>query len=132
MSSPQRATNRCPLWLHRPIEPARSVRRGRVRSPWQTDRRSAQMQSQTFRMAPPIAERRQQSLAYRRSDGINAQPMNAKKLHEKVAVITGASKGLGKAMALALAEAGAKLALVSRNLEQLKETAAAVRKFGTD
>src|SRR6266487_4226123 len=58
--------------------------------------------------------------------------MSAKKLHDKVAIITGASKGLGKAMALALAEAGAKLALVSRDLEQLKETAVAVREFGTD
>ena len=57
--------------------------------------------------------------------------MSAKKLQDKIAIITGASKGLGKAMALALAEAGAKLALVSRNLEQLKETAAAVGKFGT-
>src|SRR5258705_695402 len=37
----------------------------------------------------------------------------------KVAVITGASKGLGKAMALALGSAGANLALVSRDLEQL-------------
>src|SRR5437868_5960751 len=50
----------------------------------------------------------------------------------RVALITGASKGLGRAMALALAEAGAKLALVSRNLEQLKTTAAAVRQIGTD
>ncbi len=58
--------------------------------------------------------------------------MNAKALQGKVAVITGASKGLGKAMALALGEAGAKLALVSRNLEQLKETAGAVRKLGAD
>src|SRR2546430_10667592 len=58
--------------------------------------------------------------------------MNTKKLQGKVALITGASKGLGKAMALALAGAGARLALVSRNLEQLKETAAAVRKLGTD
>jgi NAD(P)-dependent dehydrogenase (short-subunit alcohol dehydrogenase family) len=53
-----------------------------------------------------------------------------KKLSGKVAVITGASKGLGKAMALALAGAGAKLALVSRNLEQLKEVAQAVEAAG--
>ena len=53
-----------------------------------------------------------------------------KKLSGKVALITGASKGLGKAMALALGAAGADLALVSRDLAQLKETAAAVRATG--
>ena len=58
--------------------------------------------------------------------------MNNKSLQGKTALITGASKGLGKAMALALAEAGARIALVSRNLEQLNETAAAVRKLGAD
>lgn len=58
--------------------------------------------------------------------------MNHKKLHGKTALITGASKGLGKAMALALAEAGARLALVSRDLEQLNDTAAAVRKLGAE
>ena len=56
--------------------------------------------------------------------------MSEKKLNGKVALITGASKGLGKAMALALAGAGANLALNSRNLEQLKETANAARKLG--
>src|SRR6266853_5282565 len=58
--------------------------------------------------------------------------MSAKKLYDKVAIITGASKGLGKAMALALAESGARLALVSRNLEQLNETADAARKRGAE
>src|SRR5207237_6673723 len=58
--------------------------------------------------------------------------MSKKKLEGKTALITGASKGLGKAMALALAEAGARVALVSRNLEQLKETAAAIRKKGVE
>jgi NAD(P)-dependent dehydrogenase (short-subunit alcohol dehydrogenase family) len=41
------------------------------------------------------------------------------KLNGKTALITGASKGLGKAMALALAGEGARIALVSRNREQL-------------
>ncbi len=53
--------------------------------------------------------------------------MSEKKLAGKVAVITGASKGLGKAMALALAEAGAKVVLVSRNREQLEAVAAECR-----
>ena len=54
------------------------------------------------------------------------------KLTGRTALITGASKGLGKAMALALAQAGARLVLVSRNLEQLGEVAAAVRKLGAE
>ena len=58
--------------------------------------------------------------------------MSQKKLQGKTALITGASKGLGKAMALALAEAGARLVLVSRDREQLNETARAARKFGTE
>ena len=38
-----------------------------------------------------------------------------RKLQDRTAVITGASKGLGKAMALALAAEGARIALVSRD-----------------
>jgi len=56
--------------------------------------------------------------------------MSEKKLDGKVAVITGASKGLGKAMALALAAEGARIALVSRNLEQLNEVGRAVKSAG--
>jgi NAD(P)-dependent dehydrogenase (short-subunit alcohol dehydrogenase family) len=51
-------------------------------------------------------------------------------LNGKVAVITGASKGLGKAMALALGEAGASVALVSRDIEKLGEVKQAVEKLG--
>jgi NAD(P)-dependent dehydrogenase (short-subunit alcohol dehydrogenase family) len=58
--------------------------------------------------------------------------MTTRKLEGKTALITGASKGLGQAMALALAEAGARLALVSRNLDLLNGTAAAVRKLGAE
>ncbi len=41
-------------------------------------------------------------------------------LSQKVALITGASKGLGRAMALALSGAGARIALVSRDRAQLE------------
>jgi len=56
--------------------------------------------------------------------------MSTQKLAGKTALITGASKGLGKAIALALAEAGARVVLASRDLELLNETADAVRKLG--
>jgi NAD(P)-dependent dehydrogenase (short-subunit alcohol dehydrogenase family) len=56
--------------------------------------------------------------------------MSQKKLKGRVAVITGASKGLGKAMALALAGTGAKLALVSRNEKQLNAVAEEARAAG--
>ena len=48
----------------------------------------------------------------------------------RTALITGASKGLGKAMALALAEAGARVVLVSRDQGKLDETARAARAHG--
>jgi NAD(P)-dependent dehydrogenase (short-subunit alcohol dehydrogenase family) len=51
-------------------------------------------------------------------------------LNGKTAVITGASKGLGKAMALALGSAGANIALVSRDIEQLNEAKRAVESAG--
>lgn len=52
------------------------------------------------------------------------------RLNGKVALITGASKGLGKATALALSAEGAKTALVSRNEAQLCEVAEAIRLQG--
>ena len=52
-------------------------------------------------------------------------------LKGRVAVITGAGKGLGKAMALSLAEAGCVLALVGRNQDLLKECATSCCAFRT-
>ena len=48
------------------------------------------------------------------------------KLAGKTAVITGASRGLGKAMALALAAEGARIALVARDRERLDAVAAEI------
>ena len=44
----------------------------------------------------------------------------------KVALVTGASKGIGKAIAKTLAESGAKVMLSSRKEDQLRETAAEI------
>lgn len=49
--------------------------------------------------------------------------MKTRFLKGRVAVITGASKGLGKAIAFALGNVGASLVLVSRDLEKLNEVA---------
>ncbi len=53
-----------------------------------------------------------------------------RKLEGKTALITGASKGLGKAMAFALAGEGARVALASRNEEQLNAVAGGIRASG--
>lgn len=63
---------------------------------------------------------------------MNHEPSLPKSLTGKTALITGASKGLGKAMALALAEAGARLALVSRDLDKLHATARTARDLGAE
>jgi NAD(P)-dependent dehydrogenase (short-subunit alcohol dehydrogenase family) len=56
--------------------------------------------------------------------------MKSDELKGRVAVITGASRGLGKAMALALADAGASLALLGRDSNALDQTASAARERG--
>ncbi len=52
------------------------------------------------------------------------------RLDGKVAVVTGAGRGLGQQMALALAEAGADVVCASRTKEQIEATAEAVRATG--
>src|ERR1700686_2379519 len=45
----------------------------------------------------------------------------------RVAFVTGASRGIGKACALALADAGARVAVAARHREKLEEVAAQIR-----
>jgi len=58
--------------------------------------------------------------------------VSGKKLDGRVAVITGASRGLGRAMALALAGAGARIALVARDAGLLEKVAEEARALGAD
>jgi len=51
-------------------------------------------------------------------------------LSDQVALVTGASQGLGRAMAIALGRSGARVACVARNAEKLEETAAAITSAG--
>ncbi len=56
--------------------------------------------------------------------------MSKKEFENKVALVTGASSGIGKATALAFAKAGAALAIVARREKELKETYAEVGRLG--
>jgi len=51
-------------------------------------------------------------------------------LKNKVALITGASRGIGKAVAIGLAQAGADVAIASRKLPDLEKVAAEIKKTG--
>lgn len=64
--------------------------------------------------------------------GISSIPMTdpTPNLADKTALITGASKGLGKAMALSLSQAGATVALVSRDAEKLGEVQSEIEAAG--
>jgi NADP-dependent 3-hydroxy acid dehydrogenase YdfG len=59
-------------------------------------------------------------------DFISPQKL-AGSLNGKVALITGASRGIGKAMALAFAEAGADVALLARGKAALESVASTIR-----
>ena len=51
-------------------------------------------------------------------------------LHGKVAIVTGATQGIGRATAMRLAQEGAAVVLVARGAERLSETVAAIHAAG--
>jgi NAD(P)-dependent dehydrogenase (short-subunit alcohol dehydrogenase family) len=53
------------------------------------------------------------------------------KLKNKTAIVSGAGKGLGRACAIALAEAGANLVIISRTKKDLDEVSKKIKKFKT-
>ena len=53
-------------------------------------------------------------------------------LDNKIALITGAGRGIGQAIAIAYAREGAKLSLAARSVPELEETAAECRKLGAE
>lgn len=55
----------------------------------------------------------------------------AQRLQGQIVVITGASEGIGRATALALAKEGASLVLAARNVENLECTASEIREKGS-
>ncbi|MFL7811985.1 MAG: SDR family oxidoreductase, partial [Anaerolineae bacterium] len=58
--------------------------------------------------------------------------MGRQELLDKIAIVTGASRGLGRATALALAREGAHVALAARNETALQEAAQAIRAQGRE
>jgi len=56
----------------------------------------------------------------------------SKPLKGKVAIVTGSTRGLGKGMALALAEAGADVVITGRSEDALGEVAGIVREKGVN
>src|SRR5581483_5168882 len=64
------------------------------------------------------------------TEGVARPGVNPFRLDGKLALVTGAGRGIGRAVALALAEAGAELLLNSRTPSELKEVAAEIAAAG--
>ena len=53
-------------------------------------------------------------------------------LQDKIAVVTGAGRGMGRAISLQLADAGANVAVADINAENVEDTSAAVKALGRE
>jgi 3-oxoacyl-[acyl-carrier protein] reductase len=54
------------------------------------------------------------------------------RLRDKVAIVTGSSRGIGRSIAMGLADEGCKLVICARGEEKLQETAEEIREKGVD
>src|SRR5688572_23643251 len=66
----------------------------------------------------------------KQSSSYERQLMTTASLHNQVAVVTGASQGIGRGLAVALAREGCRLALCARSLDKLQSLAAELRNSG--
>ena len=57
-------------------------------------------------------------------------PLTAKRLEDKVAIVTGASRGIGREIALLFAKEGAKLTITARNEELLRALSDEIKSLG--
>jgi NAD(P)-dependent dehydrogenase (short-subunit alcohol dehydrogenase family) len=67
---------------------------------------------------------------YQKKEGGSSVDTSYLSLAGKVAVVTGGSRGIGKAIALTLADAGADVVVCSRKLEDLEKVAAEIKAMG--
>jgi 3-oxoacyl-[acyl-carrier protein] reductase len=58
--------------------------------------------------------------------------MGLQLMQNRIAFITGASRGIGRACSLALSSAGARVVLAARHVDQLEQVAAEIRSSGRD
>ena len=61
----------------------------------------------------------------------NVAENTKRRLTNRVALVTGGSRGIGRAIAIRLAELGAAVAICGRDSEKLQESAAAIQALGT-
>src|SRR5689334_20072439 len=61
----------------------------------------------------------------------NSKAREEQSLSGKIAIVTGASQGIGRTIALELARQGAELVITARNQSKLNDLATAIRQLGT-